>query len=62
MLKSFDKSLERKRVPLEFFDGYYEPKERSPRPQRIWLREKLSKKTLQQILSLQVKDRKKVFS
>lgn len=52
MLKSFDKSLERKRVPLEFFDGYYKPKERSPRPQRIWLREKLSKKTLQQILKI----------
>lgn len=31
MLRAYDKSLERKRVPLEFFDGYYKPKDNNLR-------------------------------
>jgi hypothetical protein len=52
MLRVYSTSLKRKRVPLEFFEDYFKPKKRSPSAQQIWLKEKLSKETLQQILKV----------
>ncbi len=52
MLRIYDKSFERKRVPLEFFNGYFEPKPKPPTPQRIWLRKNLPKLILDQMIKV----------
>jgi len=50
MLKNYRSSMERKKVELEFFKGYYEPKEKPPTPQCVWLKKKLLKNILEEII------------
>lgn len=52
MLKNYGNGIERKKVEIEFFDGYYEPKAKPPTPQRIWLRKKLPKGILKEIIKV----------
>ena len=52
MLKNYKNSMERKKVDLEFFEGYYEPKAKKPTPQRVWLRKKLPKRILKEIIKV----------
>ncbi|MFX1530212.1 MAG: LAGLIDADG family homing endonuclease [Promethearchaeota archaeon] len=52
MIKNYRNSIERKRVGLVFFDDYYEPKAKPPTPQRIWLRKKIPKDILKEIIKV----------
>ncbi len=52
MLRNYKKSMERKKVELEFFEKYYEIKQKPTTPQRIWLRNKIPKKILGEILKV----------
>lgn len=52
MLKNYRYSIVRKKVDLPFFKEYFTPKEKPPTPQRVWLRIKLQKKTLEELLNV----------
>jgi len=52
MLKNYRNSMERKKVELDFFKEYFTPKDKPPTPQRVWLRVKLPKDILKQILKV----------
>ena len=52
LLKNYSHSMDRKKVELTFFKDYYTPKEKPPTPQRTWLRNKLPKETLEELLNI----------
>ncbi len=49
---NYSHSMDRKKVELTFFKEYYTPKEKPPTHQRTWLRNKLPKETLEELLNV----------
>ncbi|MHA1255379.1 MAG: LAGLIDADG family homing endonuclease [Promethearchaeota archaeon] len=52
LLKNYSHSMNRKKVDLTFFKDCYTPKKKPPTPQRTWLRNKLPKETLEELLNI----------